>query len=153
MNLATLDRLAKDGLSYTNFHVNPLCSASRVALLTGRNSHGANMGSGSEMATGFPGQNSVLQNSVAPLAKIMRVNGYTQRCSESPTSMCLGRADSRGRLTSGLSIVVEQDHDHIGRPLRSLDFKYWRSLRIARVELGESPGRSAPRLAAQSGQV
>ncbi|WP_130424899.1 arylsulfatase [Edaphobacter modestus] len=62
---------------YTNFHVNPLCSASRVALLTGRNSHGANMGSVSEMATGFPGQNSVLPNSVAPLAKIMRFNGYS----------------------------------------------------------------------------
>ncbi len=77
MNLPTLDRLAKNGLIYNNFHTAPICSASRVALLTGRNPHSANMGTVSEMATAFPGQNSVLPNSVAPLAKIMRFNGYS----------------------------------------------------------------------------
>lgn len=35
------------------------------------------MGTVSEMATGFPGQTSVLPNSVAPLAKILRFNGYS----------------------------------------------------------------------------
>jgi arylsulfatase len=77
INLPTLDRLAKDGLIYNNFHVNPICSASRVALLTGRNCHSANMGTVSEMATAYPGQNSVLPNSVAPLAKILKHNGYS----------------------------------------------------------------------------
>ena len=77
MNLPTLERLAKNGLIYNNFHTAPICSASRVALLTGRNPHSANMGTVSEMATGFPGQNSVLPNSVAPLAKILRFNGYS----------------------------------------------------------------------------
>ena len=35
------------------------------------------MGTISEMATGFPGQTSILPNSVAPLAKILRFNGYS----------------------------------------------------------------------------
>ena len=77
MNLPTIERLAKNGLIYTNFHTAPICSASRVALLTGRNPHSANMGTISEMATGFPGQTSILPNSVAPLAKILRFNGYS----------------------------------------------------------------------------
>ena len=77
MNLPTLDRLAKNGLIYNNFHTAPICSATRAALLTGRNPHSANMGTISEMATAFPGQSSVLPNSVAPLAKILRLNGYS----------------------------------------------------------------------------
>ena len=77
MHLPTIERLAKNGLTYTNFHTAPICSASRVALLTGRNPHSANMGTISEMATGFPGQTSILPNSVAPLAKILRFNGYS----------------------------------------------------------------------------
>jgi arylsulfatase len=77
MHLPTIDRLAKNGLTYTNFHTAPICSASRVALLTGRNPHSANMGTISEMATGFPGQTSILPHSVAPLAKILRFNGYS----------------------------------------------------------------------------
>lgn len=77
INLPTLDRLAKNGLLYNNFHVNPICSASRVALLTGRNCHSANMGTISEMSTGYPGQTSMLPNSVAPLAKVLKHNGYS----------------------------------------------------------------------------
>ncbi len=77
INMPTLERLAKNGLIYNNFHTAPICSATRAALLTGRNPHSANMGTISEMSTGFPGQTSVLPNSVAPLAKILRSNGYS----------------------------------------------------------------------------
>ena len=77
MNMPTLDRLAKNGLIYNNFHTAPLCSPTRVALLTGHNPHSANMGSISEFATAFPGQTSVLPNSVTPLAKILKLNGYS----------------------------------------------------------------------------
>ena len=33
----TMDRLAKDGLRFTQFHTTALCSPTRAALLTGRN--------------------------------------------------------------------------------------------------------------------
>ena len=77
INMPTLERLAKDGLIYTNFHTAPLCSPSRMALLTGRNPHSVNMGAISELATGFPGQTSVLPESKASLPEIMKLNGYS----------------------------------------------------------------------------
>jgi arylsulfatase A-like enzyme len=76
MNMPTLDRLAKNGLIYNNFHTAPLCSPSRMALLTGRNPHSVNMGSISEFATAFPGQTSQRPNSTAPLAEVLKLNGY-----------------------------------------------------------------------------
>jgi arylsulfatase len=77
MNMPTLERLAKDGLIYTNFHTAPLCSPSRQALLTGRNPHSVNMGAVTELATAYPGQNSILPGSKAPLAEILKLNGYS----------------------------------------------------------------------------
>src|SRR5207244_10285455 len=38
-----IDRLAKGGLRYTNFHTTALCSPTRAALLTGRNHHSVGM--------------------------------------------------------------------------------------------------------------
>ena len=35
----TLDRIAAQGLRYTNFHSTALCSPTRAALITGRNHH------------------------------------------------------------------------------------------------------------------
>ena len=60
IQMPTLDRLAKNGLRYNNFKVPPLCSPSRVALLTGRNSHSCNFGMIAEMATAFPGNTGML---------------------------------------------------------------------------------------------
>jgi arylsulfatase A-like enzyme len=37
----TMDRLARDGLRYTQFHTTALCSPTRASLLTGRNHHSA----------------------------------------------------------------------------------------------------------------
>src|ERR1700735_4085373 len=37
----TMDRLANQGLRYTQFHTTALCSPTRAALLTGRNHHSA----------------------------------------------------------------------------------------------------------------
>lgn len=44
IEMPTLERLAKNGLIYNNFHTAPVCSPSRMALLTGRNAHSVNMG-------------------------------------------------------------------------------------------------------------
>lgn len=73
----TLDRLAKSGLFYNNFHTTALCSPTRMALKCGRNHHTANTGSIMESSTGFPGNTGQVPNSVAPLAEMLRLNGYS----------------------------------------------------------------------------
>ncbi|MEE4113703.1 MAG: arylsulfatase, partial [Desulfobacteraceae bacterium] len=73
----TLDRLAAEGLRYNNFHTTALCSPTRNALKTGRNHHTANTGSIMETATAFPGNTGQVPNSVAPLAEMLRLNGYS----------------------------------------------------------------------------
>jgi len=73
----TLDRLADSGLRYNNFHTTALCSPTRAALKSGRNHHTCNMGFITEMATGFPGATGEIPDSVAPLAKILQLNGYS----------------------------------------------------------------------------
>ncbi len=73
----TLDRLAASGLRYNNFHSTALCSPTRMALKTGRNHHQANTGSIMETATAFPGNTGAVPNSVAPLAEMLRLNGYS----------------------------------------------------------------------------
>jgi arylsulfatase A-like enzyme len=77
ISMPTLDSLAKQGLRYNHFHTTALCSPTRAALLTGRNHHMCNMGSITETATAFPGQTGQRPNSVAPLAQMLRLNGYS----------------------------------------------------------------------------
>lgn len=76
LNMRTLDSLANSGLRYNQFHTTALCSPSRAALLTGRNHHTNNMGSITETSTAFPGNTGQRPDSVAPLAKMLRYNGY-----------------------------------------------------------------------------
>jgi len=73
----TLDQLAAGGLRYNNFHTTALCSPTRNALKTGRNHHTTNTGSIMETATAFPGNTGQIPNSVAPLAEMLRLNGYS----------------------------------------------------------------------------
>jgi arylsulfatase len=73
----TLDRLANGGLRYNSFHTTALCSPTRVALKSGRNHHTGNMGFITEMATGLPGATGEVPNRVAPLAEMLRLNGYS----------------------------------------------------------------------------
>jgi arylsulfatase A-like enzyme len=77
INMPTLDRLAKGGLRYNEFHVTGLCSPTRAALLTGRNHHMVNTGAVMDIATAFPGYTGVRPNSAAPLAEILRLDGYS----------------------------------------------------------------------------
>ncbi|RJG10548.1 arylsulfatase [Pseudomonas cavernicola] len=73
----TLDALAQDGLRYNNFHTTALCSPTRSALKSGRNHHTVNMGFVTEFATGFPGNTGQIPNATAPLAEMLRLNGYS----------------------------------------------------------------------------
>lgn len=87
-NTPTAEKLAANGLKFTRFHTTALCAPTRQALLTGRNHHSVGMGSITETATGAPGYCSVLPNSMAPLAKTLKLNGYATaqfgKCHEVP---------------------------------------------------------------------
>ncbi len=73
----TFDRLADEGLHYNNFHTTAVCSPTRAALKSGRNHHVANMGGIIENATAFPGNTGQIPNDVAPVAEMLRLNGYS----------------------------------------------------------------------------
>jgi arylsulfatase len=71
-----LDRIAANGLRYTNFHSTALCSPTRAALITGRNHHSVGFGVVSEQSTGFPGYNSIIPRDSATIGRILLENGY-----------------------------------------------------------------------------
>lgn len=72
-----IDRLARAGLLYNNFHVSALCSPTRAALLSGRNDHQVGFGTIGEAASGYPGYNSVWPKSAASIAEVLKDNGYS----------------------------------------------------------------------------
>jgi arylsulfatase A-like enzyme len=86
--MPNVEKLAAGGLKYTRFHTAALCSPTRQALLTGRNHHSAAMGGITEIATGAPGYSSVLPNTISPLARTLKLNGYSTaqfgKCHEIP---------------------------------------------------------------------
>lgn len=71
-----IDALAANGLQFTNFHVTPLCSPTRAALLTGRANHAVGMRSVSNFATGFPNQLGHVSNHAATVAEVLSDAGY-----------------------------------------------------------------------------
>ena len=77
VKMPTLEKLAAEGLKYNYFHTTALCSPTRTALLTGRNHHVNNAGAVMELATAFPGNTGIRPLSVAPLAEMLRLNGYS----------------------------------------------------------------------------
>ena len=82
------ESLAANGLRYTRFHTTALCSPTRSALLGGRNHHMLGFGAITEIATSAPGYTSRRPNSMATIAEIVRMNGYSTaqfgKCHEVP---------------------------------------------------------------------
>ncbi|HML13542.1 MAG TPA: arylsulfatase [Xanthobacteraceae bacterium] len=72
----TLDRIAANGLRYTNMNSTALCSPSRAAIITGRNHHSMGFGVISEQSTGYPGYNSIMTRDKATVGKILKDHGY-----------------------------------------------------------------------------
>ncbi|CAM2770857.1 arylsulfatase [Prescottella defluvii] len=71
-----IDRLADEGLRYTNFHVTPMCSPTRAALMTGRNAHAAGVGYVAHADPGFPSLAMELADDVPTVAETLRGAGY-----------------------------------------------------------------------------
>jgi arylsulfatase len=88
MHTPTAERLAANGLKYTRFHTTALCAPTRAALLTGRNHHSVNMAAVTELATSAPGYSSIRPKEKAPIAEILKLNGYSTsqygKCHEVP---------------------------------------------------------------------
>ena len=82
------EKLAGGGLKYIRFHTTALCSPTRQALLTGRNHHSVGMGAITEMGTSAPGNSGVRPKDKAPLAEILKLNGFSTaqfgKCHEVP---------------------------------------------------------------------
>ena len=72
-----IDKLADQGLRYSNFHVTPLCSPSRASLLTGRNHHAVGLRTiGNFHDTGFTNQRAAVSRHSATIAEMLRAKGY-----------------------------------------------------------------------------
>jgi arylsulfatase len=71
-----IEQLANNGLRFTNFHTTGICSPTRAALLTGRNSHSVGMGHHAELGIGTPGYNGDIPFEAGTVAEIFRENGY-----------------------------------------------------------------------------
>jgi len=71
-----LERVAKSGLRYIQFHSTALCSPTRAALITGRNHHSVGFGVIGELSTGYPGYDSVIGPEHATIGEILKENGY-----------------------------------------------------------------------------
>src|SRR4249919_2865410 len=71
-----MDRIAAQGLRYTDFHSTALCSPTRAALITGRNHHSVGFGVVGEIATGFPGYDSIIPIEKGTIGTTLKENGY-----------------------------------------------------------------------------
>ena len=71
-----IDALAARGLRYSNFHVTPLCSPTRAALLTGRNHHTVGMRAISNFDSGYPHMRGHITHHATTMAEVLRDEGY-----------------------------------------------------------------------------
>ena len=72
-----MDRLAANGLRYTNYHTTTLCSPSRACLLTGRNHHTVGMRSVSNWARAYPNGRGAITNRAATIPQLLRDRGFS----------------------------------------------------------------------------
>jgi arylsulfatase len=77
INMPTLDKLAAQGLRYTQWHTTALCSPTRSTILTGRNHHLNGMAAITEAANGFPGASGRIPPQAATIGQILQDNGYS----------------------------------------------------------------------------
>lgn len=77
IQMPTMERLAAQGLTYTQWHTTALCSPTRSVFLTGRNHHQNGFATISEAATGYPGYNSHIPRECATMATVLRDAGWS----------------------------------------------------------------------------
>ncbi|MDM4764776.1 arylsulfatase [Pelomonas sp. SE-A7] len=73
----TLQRVADTGIRYNAFHTTAISSATRAALLTGRNHHRVGSGTVTEFASDFDGYTGEIPKSSATVAEVLKQYGYS----------------------------------------------------------------------------
>jgi len=98
----SMDRLARGGVRYSNFHVTSMCSPTRACLFTGRNAHAVGMGIIAEWSSGFPGYRGQVTAQAATIPEVLRDHAYgtyavgkwhqyrTLRCSRAAGQLAVG---------------------------------------------------------------
>jgi arylsulfatase len=71
-----INKLAANGLTYTNWHTTALCSPTRSSLLTGRNHTTNGMACIAEATTGFPNSNGHIPFECATIAEVLGERGW-----------------------------------------------------------------------------
>lgn len=77
INMPTMDRLAANGLTYSQWHTTSVCSPTRSCFLTGRNHHQNGFGTIAESASGFPGYAGHIPPENATIATVLRDAGWS----------------------------------------------------------------------------
>ncbi len=77
INMPTLQKLADNGLMYSQWHTTALCSPTRSTFLTGRNHHVNRCASITEASDGFPGAAGRLPAECATIGQVLQDNGYS----------------------------------------------------------------------------
>jgi arylsulfatase len=77
INMPTLQRLADNGLRYSQWHTTALCSPTRSTFLTGRNHHVNGCACITEASNGFPGAHGRTPEFCATVGQILQSNGYS----------------------------------------------------------------------------
>lgn len=72
----TIDRLAREGLRYNNFHVTALCAPTRACLITGRNHHAVGMGYLADAPMEFPGYSARIPRTAGTLPRLLKDAGF-----------------------------------------------------------------------------
>jgi arylsulfatase len=77
INMPTLQKLADNGLMYSQWHTTALCSPTRSTFLTGRNHHVNRSASITEASNGFPGAAGRLPAECCTIGQVLQENGYS----------------------------------------------------------------------------
>lgn len=77
INTPNIDKLAKNGVRFTEFYNNARCCPSRASLLTGLYPHQAGLGNMAGWKTDSPGYTGELNNSCVTIAEVLKAGGYS----------------------------------------------------------------------------
>ena len=102
INTPNIDKLAQNGLLYTNMHTTALCSPTRSCILTGRNHHSNAMACITEGSEGYPGANGAIPFENGFLSEILLAQGYNTYALRQVASDA-GRTDQRRRALRPLA--------------------------------------------------